>query len=259
MSALAPLVGPEVLIEAEDVSLALGGRAILEGVSLRVHRGEIVTLIGPNGSGKTTLVRVLLGLERPDRGRVRSAAGGAIGYVPQSVSLDPSVPLTVRRFLELGSAADEAARARVLDEVGAGYLLDVQMRTLSGGEAKRAVLARALLRAPTLLVLDEPTAGVDAVGQAELYALIAEIRAQRACGVLLVSHNLHLVMAATDEVVCLNHHVCCRGHPEAVRRDPEYLALFGPELAGATAVYSHAHDHRHDLAGAPVEEHHDHA
>jgi zinc transport system ATP-binding protein len=137
--------------------------------------------------------------------------------------------------------------------VGAGHLLDSPFQAVSGGEMKRILLAQALLRDPDLLVLDEPSAGVDVTGQAEVYALIKSIRDSRRCGVLLVSHDLHLVMAATDRVVCLNHHVCCTGRPEAVSRDPEYLALFGPELAGRLAVYTHAHDHRHGLSGDLVE------
>jgi zinc transport system ATP-binding protein len=239
------------LIEAVAVSVRFGAAPVLDGVDVAVNDGEIVTLIGPNGSGKTTLVRVMLGLLTPDRGVVRRRAGIRIGYVPQHMNVDAALPISVRRFLRLGGAARFARMDEALSEVDGAHLIDHPVSVLSGGELKRVLMARALLRAPDLLVLDEPSAGIDIPGQAELYALIRDIRDRRACGILLVSHDLHLVMAATDEVVCLNHHVCCHGRPEAVRRDPEYLALFGTEAA-ALAVYTHRHDHRHDVSGEPV-------
>ncbi|MCZ6524609.1 MAG: zinc ABC transporter ATP-binding protein ZnuC [Alphaproteobacteria bacterium] len=242
----------EILLEAAAVDLRLGALEVLQGVDLTVRRGEIVTLIGPNGAGKTTLVRVVLGLVRPDRGRVALAPDLVIGYVPQRLHVDPVLPLDVRRFLTLGGAAGRERCQRALDEVGVSGLLDAALHELSGGELRRVVLARALLRDPDLLVLDEPVQGVDLGGQIELYELISRLRGQRACGVLMVSHDLHLVMAATDHVVCLNHHVCCAGRPETVSRDPEYITLFGPRAAEALALYSHAHDHRHDTRGNVV-------
>ncbi len=242
----------EILLEAAAVDLRLGALEVLQGVDLTVRRGEIVTLIGPNGAGKTTLVRVVLGLVRPDRGRVALAPDLVIGYVPQRLHVDPVLPLDVRRFLTLGGAAGRERCQRALDEVGVSGLLDAALHELSGGELRRVVLARALLRDPDLLVLDEPVQGVDLGGQIELYELISRLRGQRACGVLMVSHDLHLVMAATDHVVCLNHHVCCAGRPETVSRDPEYITLFGPRAAEALALYSHAHDHRHDPHGNVV-------
>ena len=242
----------EILLEAAAVDLRLGALEVLQGVDLTVRRGEIVTLIGPNGAGKTTLVRVVLGLVRPDRGRVALAPDLVIGYVPQRLHVDPVLPLDVRRFLTLGGAAGRERCQRALDEVGVSGLLDAALHELSGGELRRVVLARALLRDPDLLVLDEPVQGVDLGGQIELYELISRLRGQRACGVLMVSHDLHLVMAATDHVVCLNHHVCCAGRPETVSRDPEYITLFGPRAAEALALYSHAHDHRHDTHGNVV-------
>ncbi len=240
------------LIAAAGISLRLGSVSVLEDVDLTVREGEIVTLIGPNGSGKTTLVRAVLGLVTPDRGTVERRTGMRIGYVPQHLNVDHTLPLAVRRFLGLGGPAPGAGMARVLGEVGAPDVLERPLAELSGGELKRVMLARALVRDPDLLVLDEPMAGVDISGQAELYSLIQTIRDRRNCGVLLVSHNLHLVMAATDQVVCLNHHVCCHGRPDAVRRDPEFLALFGAGAADALAVYSHHHDHRHDISGQAV-------
>jgi zinc transport system ATP-binding protein len=243
------------LVEVQGVDLSFGAVGVLKRVNLTVQPGELVTLIGPNGAGKTSLVRVVLGLQRPDRGRVLLRPRLHIGYVPQQLAVDPVLPLTVRRFLSLGGKSSHASQEAGLDEVGVAHLIGAPLQTLSGGELRRVVLARALLRDPDLLVLDEPVEGVDVTGQVELYELIAELRQRRDCGVLMVSHDLHLVMAATDRVVCLNHHVCCAGRPEAVRRDPEYIALFGTRAAGALALYAHDHDHVHAPSGdvVPVE------
>ncbi len=244
----------KVLASAEHVRVRLGGRLVLDNVGVEVRGNEVVTLIGPNGSGKTTLVRVLLGLLRPDAGAVSLEPRLRIGYMPQRLHVDPALPLTVRRFLDLGlhGRNDRQRLDEVLGEVGAGHVLDAPFQSVSGGEAQRVMLARALLRDPDLLVLDEPVQGVDVAGQAELYRLIAGIRERRGCGVLMVSHDLHLVMAATDHVVCLNTHVCCAGHPESVSRDPAFVGLFGSQVASSLAVYHHHHDHRHALDGHVV-------
>ncbi|MGE5475313.1 MAG: zinc ABC transporter ATP-binding protein ZnuC [Bacteroidales bacterium] len=239
-------MAPESLLTLEGVSLALAGNPVLADVSLAVAPGRIVTIVGPNGAGKSTLVKVALGLLAPDRGRVTRAPGLNIGYVPQSLAVEPTLPLSVRRFLAM--AAPRASRAELeaaLARVGAVHVLGRQVGRLSGGELQRVMLARALLRRPRLLALDEPVGGVDMAGQAEIYDLIAVLARDEGAGVLMVSHDLHVVMAATDEVVCLNRHVCCAGHPEAVSRHPEYLALFGARVAASLAVYTHVHDHEH--------------
>ena len=240
------------LVEARGVSVSFGRRSVLEGVDLAVHAGEIVTLIGLNGAGKSTLVRVLLGIVAPTRGRVVRAPGLRIGYAPQHVHRDPVLPMTVRRFLTLGAPATRARLESLLAEVGAGEILDHPVAEISGGELHRVLLARALLRKPGLLVLDEPLAGVDVTSQSELYRLIASIRDRHGCGVLLVSHDLHLVMAATDTVVCINRHVCCTGHPRVITRDPAFVSLFGSHVAGALAIYQHTHDHHPDALAEPV-------
>ena len=240
------------LVEARGVSVRFGQRSVLEAVNLAVHAGEIVTLVGLNGAGKSTLLRVLLGIIRPHRGEVVRESGLRIGYSPQHVHRDPILPMTVRRFLTLGAPAPRERLQELLVEVGAGTILDHPLAEISGGELHRVLLARALLREPGLLVLDEPLAGVDVTSQSELYRLIATIRDRYGCGVLLVSHDLHLVMAATDTVVCLNRHVCCTGHPRAITRHPEFISLFGPHVADGLAVYQHSHDHRHDALGEPV-------
>lgn len=241
----------EILMEARGLTKRYGGHLALDAVDLSLRRGELTTLIGPNGAGKTTLVRLLLGLERPTAGTVTSVPKVRIGYVPQRLHVDDALPITVRRFLALGGATRDAI-GEVLREVGALHVRDKPLQTISGGEMRRALLARALLREPDLLVLDEPTAGVDLNGQAELYDLINTVRQEKNCGALLISHDLHVVMAATDHVLCLNHHVCCSGTPDAVSEHPEYRALFGPKAAQTHAVYTHHHDHTHTIAGNVV-------
>jgi len=241
----------DALIGARSLWLTRAGRAILQGVDIDIGAGEIVTVIGPNGAGKTTLVRVLLGLEAPDKGTTRRKPRLVIGYVPQRFDIDRAIPLTVARFVHLGRRAEDEEIVKALTEVGAGPLGDRQLSELSGGELQRVLLARALIRSPDLLVLDEPVRGVDYTGEAELYNLIGRLRSERGFGVLLVSHDLHVVMAQSDRVICLNRHVCCSGVPQSVLQHPEYARLFGPQAARAFALYQHRHDHRHDLAGDP--------
>ncbi len=222
-----------------------GEKVILEDVSLSLMPGKIMTLIGPNGAGKTTLLKVLLDLVPISAGTMTRKPNLKIGYMPQKLDLNPTLPMTVERLLSLGTpqrlSRIQALIDTCLTEVGAQALKHSRLTTLSGGEMQRVMLARALLTAPDLLVLDEPMQGVDVLGQEELYQLIARIRDNRGCAILLVSHDLHLVMAASDEVVCLNTHVCCSGHPDQVTADPKYQKLF-------VAPYKHEHDHRHDGA-----------
>lgn len=244
----------EALVRLQDVHVRLSNQAVLEGAELQVARGEIVTLIGPNGAGKTTLVRTVLGLLKPDRGSVWRKPKLRIGYMPQKLHVDSTLPLSVLRFLRLVPGVDRASAAAALAKVGAEQVIDSPLQGISGGEMQRVLLARALLRGPELLVLDEPVQGVDIAGQAELYRLIGRLRDRFGCGVLMVSHDLHLVMSATDKVVCLNRHVCCSGHPEQVSNDPAFIELFGQD-ARSMAIYHHRHDHAHDLHGAVLKPH----
>ena len=237
------------LVEAHGIGVRRSRRWILRDVDISVAAGEVVTLIGPNGAGKTTLVRILLGLLEPSIGTVRRDRDASIGYVPQRVQFDPTLPLTVARLMTLTSRRPTEAAAEALEETAVRHLLPARVSDLSSGELQRVLLARALLRLPNLLVLDEPVQGVDYTGEAELYDLVAAIVERRGCGVLMVSHDLHIVMAATDRVVCLNHHVCCTGAPQEVVGHDEFRRLFGLQAAAAAAVYRHAHDHVHDLAG----------
>lgn len=244
----------EILIAADHLRLTAGQFVILEDVSLAIHRGEIVTLIGPNGSGKTSLLKALLGLQRCT-GNITRRKGLAIGYVPQQFAPDLSLPITVNRFLDL--FAQKAAGRSALRRVGIDAVLgERQLSALSGGEMARVLLARAIASKPDLLVLDEPLAGVDISGEAQLYQLIAELRDELACGILLVSHDLHVVMGQSDRIICLNHHVCCEGDAKSVVHDPAFIALFGTR--SALALYPHHHDHDHNLSGVPVPGH-DHA
>jgi zinc transport system ATP-binding protein len=239
------------LISGRGLTLVAGKRELVQDVDIDIAPAEIVTLIGPNGAGKTTLVKLLLGLVAPTRGTIVRRAGLTVGYVPQRFDVERTIPITVDRFLALGRPADEATRAAALAEVGAATLARSQIAELSGGELQRVLLARALQARPHLIVLDEPVRGVDYQGEAELYALISRLRDERGVGVLLVSHDLHVVMASSDRVICINGHICCSGRPRSVAQHPEYARLFGPQAVRSLALYEHAHDHFHDLAGMP--------
>ncbi len=241
------------LLQLEKVSLSLRQQTLLSEIDLNLARREIMTIIGPNGAGKSTLLRIALGLQRPDSGTVTRAPGLRIGYMPQRLSINPLMPISVSRFLRM-SQQRRCGIKQALSRTGIAHLADRPLHDISGGETQRVLLSRALLAEPELLVLDEPAQGVDITGQTELYELIGELRDQLGCAVLMVSHDLHWVMAQTDTVICLNQHVCCHGHPETVSNDPAYLSLFGRRHAEAIALYQHDHDHRHDMHGEVVRE-----
>ena len=244
----------EALLAAGGLAFCDGAKTILHGVDIEVAPAEIVTIVGPNGSGKTTLLRLLIGALQPSAGRIRRSAALRIGYTPQRLAPDRTLPLTVDRFLALGEAASRAGRDEALAMVGLPCIGDAQIIDLSGGELQRVLLARALLRRPSLLVLDEPTQGLDQPGEAAFYRLIEKVRNDTGTAVLMVSHDLHVVMSAADRVICLNGHICCQGTPTLVLDHPEYRRLFGHGAEGALALYHHEHDHHHHHAhdgGAP--------
>lgn len=242
------------LIAAENISVSYGANTVLRDVSLTVEPGEIVTVVGPNGSGKTTLLRLLIGAASPSSGRVTHKPGLRIGYVPQKLHIDPTLPITVERFLRLPGGTSREACKKALERAGVPGLSQRQMSALSGGQFQRVLLARALINKPDLLLLDEATQGLDQPGSAAFYLQIEEVRQKTGCAILMISHELHVVMAASDRVICLNGHVCCEGTPELVSAAPEYRALFGTGTGGALALYRHEHDHTHDATCT-----HDHA
>lgn len=242
------------LIVAEHIDVRQGQVRILHDVSLSIRKSEIVTIVGPNGSGKTTLLRVLIGALQPQGGQVRRQSGLKIGYVPQKLHIDPTLPMPVRRFLNLPQRVADDTAETALSRAGVAGVMDQQMSNLSGGEFQRVLLARAILAGPDLLMLDEPTQGLDQPGSAAFYRQIEAVRQTTGAAVVMVSHELHVVMSASDRVICLNGHVCCEGTPEVVSAAPAYRELFGAGTGGALALYRHDHDH-HDH---PDHHHHHH-
>ena len=240
-----------LLVELKHINIKLREQVILSNIDLFIYSGQIVTIVGPNGAGKTTLLKTLLGLIEPTTGTIWKHEALTIGYVPQKLQINPNLPITVKRFLKLLPKVTSEQIDNALKEVGALHVLDRSMHRISGGELQRVLLARAILRKPTLLVLDEPTQGVDINGQVELYQLINKICDKYQCGVLMVSHDLNLVMANTDQVICLNHHICCSGEPDQVSNDPAFKELFGIN-AQNLAIYHHRHDHAHNLHGEVI-------
>jgi len=247
----------ELLLRAANLSYSAGKRVILDDISFELRRGQITTIIGPNGAGKSTLTNIVNGLISNFEGEIERAPGLRIGYLPQKVYVNTLMPLSVSRLLRLTHNSSDQEIEHALAQTGVSYLRRRQVRSLSEGELKRVLLARTTLGQPDLIVLDEPTAGVDISGEIRMYELIGELRTQLQCAVLLVSHDLHLVMSKTDQVLCLNQHLCCSGLPESVSRHPEYLALFGQQAADSIAIYAHHHDHEHDVSGDHAAHRHD--
>lgn len=233
------------LIEAHQLTLKRAHKTVLDNISFSIAAKQIITVIGPNGCGKSTLIKALLKLEPIDSGVIRHRAGLRIGYMPQKLSLDERMPLDVWSFLKLTRQVHSKDIRYWLKRLNIEDLAPLSVHNLSGGEWQRVLLARALLMKPDILVLDEPVQGVDIQGQMGLYKLIPQLRDELGCAVLMVSHDLHLVMRATDEVICLNGHVCCSGHPDKVSIDPAYLNLFGHNQQAPLTTYTHNHDHDH--------------
>jgi zinc transport system ATP-binding protein len=235
------------LLRAESIDVFLNRRQVLSKVSLSLNPESILTIVGPNGSGKTTLLRAMLGIIPVQSGSVTRALNTRMGYMPQRFLIPRSMPMTVLRLLSLHACRANHSHApeAVAEEVGISALLERQVHHLSGGEWQRVLLARAMLHHPQVLMLDEPTQGVDAHGQTEFYRLLLRLRDHYNMAIILVSHDLHLVMRATDHVICLNHHVCCEGRPEDIATNPAYQQLFGSPNVSSLAVYAHHHDHQH--------------
>ena len=248
-----------MLLSAEKITVAHGRSVVLSNVDFAIEKGEIVTIVGPNGSGKSTLLRALIGAIDVTGGRVKREAGLRIGYVPQKLHIDPTLPITVRRFLDLPKKVPNDRASAALRQAGVEGIGTQQMAGLSGGQFQRVLLARAILSRPDILILDEATQGLDQPGSAAFYKQIEQVRAELGCAVLMVSHELHVVMSASDRVICLNGHVCCEGTPEVVSAAPAYRELFGTGTGGALALYRHEHDHKHDHDHDHDHHHHGHS
>ncbi len=251
LSALPLITAQNLTVRYEDVD-------VLQNIDFNIHAGEIVTIVGPNGSGKSTLLRALIGAINPDSGKVVRKSDLVLGYVPQNLQIDRSLPITVQRFLNLPHRQSADRLSSALQAAGVPAIADQQMSQLSGGQFQRVLLARALIQTPDLLVLDEATQGLDQPGSADFYQQIENVRDTLGCAVLMVSHELHVVMSATDRVICLNGHVCCQGTPDVVSSRPEYRALFGTGTGGALAIYRHEHDHTHGADAESCQHPHDH-
>ncbi|WP_170329758.1 metal ABC transporter ATP-binding protein [Ruegeria arenilitoris] len=234
------------LITVENLSVRYGANTVLRHVDMAIEPGEIVTIVGPNGSGKTSLLRAIIGATKPSVGNVSLKPGLKLGYVPQKLHIDPTLPISVERFMRLTNPVSRKQCMEALESAGVPDLLKRQMSQLSGGQFQRVLLARALINRPDVLLLDEATQGLDQPGSAAFYRQIEDVRRDTGCAILMISHELHVVMSASDRVICLNGHVCCEGSPAVVASAPEYRALFGTGTGGALALYRHDHDHDHD-------------
>ncbi len=234
----------EPLIKLDNVCMSFNKKTVLENISFEIFAGRILTLIGPNGAGKTTLLKLILGILTPDQGTIVKKKNIKIGYVPQKMKLSAAIPLTVRRFLCLDEQYDSSRLNDVLIKTGLPIeILDQSVHPLSGGELQRVLLARTLLKNPDLLVLDEPAQGLDPLGEEQFYELLNEINHTKKCAIVMVSHDLHIVMASTHEVLCINHHICCSGAPDEIVNLSGYRHLYGKEPT--LAFYRHHHDHLH--------------
>ena len=242
------LENKKILLKVENVGISVSGKSLVRGVSLEVKQGEIVTLIGPNGSGKSTTAKIALGIYKKIDGKVKTYTD-KIGYVPQKISIDWTLPIRVLDFMTLTEELTQDEINTALNLTGVEHLKDKSLSNLSGGEFQRVLIARAISKQPELLVLDEPVQGVDFKGEIALYKLIKEISEKMKCGILLISHDLHVVMSATDFVVCLNGHVCCSGTPHVVVKDNKYRELFGDRASNILSLYEHKHDHTHSQDG----------
>jgi zinc transport system ATP-binding protein len=238
-----------LLVNLENAGVYKSPKWLIRGVSLEVRRGQIVTLIGPNGSGKTTTAKMVLSILEPDEGSMKRYTD-KIAYVPQKINIDWTMPLRVLDFMRLTNNLSDNEVSESLNQTGVEKLFKEQIHGLSGGEFQRVLLARAIAKKPELLVLDEPVQGVDFNGEIDLYNIIKNISANLNCGILLVSHDLHFVMSATDHVVCLNGHICCSGKPSAIIKDKAYIELFGEHRSKTLTYYQHDHDHTHNSDGS---------
>ncbi len=239
----------KIILNVNNIVKKFRNKKVLDEISFSIHEGEIVTIIGPNGGGKSTLAKIISGVVKQDSGTISFGKNINIGYMPQKLSINSSLPLDVEYFLRLqiNTKVSDDELYTIVKQVGIQNILKNSMHEVSGGENQRIMLARALLGKPNLLILDEPEQNVDVNGQAEIYSLLNELNKKQNIAILLISHDLHFVMRSSHHVICLNHHICCEGMPNKLRLDKRYIDLFGSEFADNLAIYPHHHDHKHDI------------
>ena len=233
-----------MLIEVQKLNVAYGKKKVLKNVNLTLSKNEIVTIVGPNGSGKTTLFKSIIGSIPITSGKISVKRNLKIGYVPQVLNIDRSLPLTVERFLKLAKNRNDQGFLRAQQILDSDDLLSSQISNLSAGQLQRVLLGHALMNEPDVLLLDEATRGLDQPGSAAFYKIIEEIRDATGCAILMISHDLHVVMSASSRVICLNGHICCQGEPNSVASSPEYKAMFGSKVEGTLALYQHNHSRK---------------
>ncbi|MDB2478037.1 ATP-binding cassette domain-containing protein [Alphaproteobacteria bacterium] len=234
------------LISAKNVSVLKNQKSILENIDIQINKKDFITIIGPNGAGKTMLLKCLMGFYKPTSGMIERKEKLKIGYMPQSINVINTMPMTVKGFITVKKKYDDVSLHKVITEVNLGEIVNKQLSVLSGGEMQRVLLARSLLNNPDLLILDEPAQNLDISGQLNFYKLIQEIYSKRDISILMISHDLHLVMVSTKKVLCLYKHICCSGAPQQIAKDPEFLSMFGKDMANMMSIYQHSHDHDHD-------------
>ena len=237
------------IISASNITVTRDNKDILDNVSISVNSDDFITILGPNGAGKSMLLKCLMGFYKPEKGIINRAPNLRIGYVPQQFLSEQTLPISTKRFLTLRKKVEEEEIKKIADETNIKSLLEKPLHILSGGERQRVLLARSLIGSPELLVLDEPAQNLDISGQLAFYKLLEQIYQSRSLSILMVSHDLHMVMATTKKVVCLFHHICCSGEPQIVTKDPEFVSLFGNDMAELMAVYQHGHNHTHEGHG----------
>jgi len=236
----------DALLTAQNITLTHQGKKILDDVSFTLQAGEFITLIGPNGAGKSSLIKVLLGLIKQDSGKIKRAKSIRLGYTPQLFTPNPFIPISVVDFLTLNQKVEKSFIKETAETTGVSSLLNSPLKDLSGGELQKVLLTRALMNKPNVLILDEPAQNLDVDGQMQLYQLIQDIHQQQNCAILMVSHDLHRVMKESSQVLCLYHHICCKGHPEAILKDEQFNDLFADQMTELMATYEHHHNHHHE-------------
>ena len=235
------------LLDVKKIFLEIDSKYILEDISFQVNSNQIITIIGPNGSGKTSLIKIIIGLINQTSGEVVKKNGLKIGYVPQKFVYNKNLPMSVARFVDYqnNSYLNDQNISFIESLIDINKLFNKQVSSLSGGELQKVLLFRALLSFPDILILDEPTQGVDIQGQLNFYSILSKLRDKFNLSILIVSHDLHFVMKNTDIVICLNNHICCIGKPEEISQNEHFNKIFGENISNIISLYQHKHNHTH--------------